>query len=257
VLAATPSAWNKLTDQQRAWLRTAAREAVAPSIQSMRNDSEDLGNLCRNPQFSLVTARAADIASIKAAVQPVSAWLRTDPETARYLDEIAALRNSVSPFPDEEPSCAGFRTPTAALGGRTPFDGTYRMVTPADCDPIQHSPENCGTWTFYFNRGHFAITQENGAACTWGYGTYRVTGSKIEWLFADGGGVAPTNALDKPGEDFVFAWSVYKGRTTLTAVPGGLSPDNFYLRPWRRLSAEPDPSYLSTRCPPPPQARPK
>jgi hypothetical protein len=194
------------------------------------------------------------VAALEAAVRPVVAWLRRNANTGRYLDEITKLRAGVDPYPEEHPSCDGYPRSTAPPAGATPFDGTYRMVTPPDCDP---APENCGTWTFYFDRGRFAVTQENGAACTWAYGTFRVSGDEVEILYTDGGGLAPTSAANKPGEEFVFRWSVYKDRTTLSPVPGKISPGVLYLRPWRRLSAKPDASYLSERCPPPPQALPR
>jgi hypothetical protein len=118
-------------------------------------------------------------------------------------------------------------------------------------------PENWGTWTFVFDRGHFAITQQNAQACTWGYGTYTVSKRQTTWDFADGGGVAPSGALNKPGEHFVFGWSTYRDTVTLTAVPSAVSPDNFYLQPWHRLNKKPSASYLSKTCGPPAQALPK
>jgi hypothetical protein len=222
-------------------------------VHLLRNVDEDLGNLCRNAQFAFVTAGRSEIAAMRAAVRPALTWLRRDADTARYLDEIAMLRTGVTPYRDEQPNCAAYRETVPPPRVRTPFDGTYRMVTPTDCDP---APENCGTWIFYFDRGRFAITQENGDACTWGYGTYQVIGAKVEWLFTDGGGITPTNAQNRPGEDFVFRWSIYKDRVTLSPVPGATSPFNFLLRPWHRLSESPDASLLSNRCPPPPQAIP-
>jgi TRAP-type C4-dicarboxylate transport system substrate-binding protein len=222
VVVATPRAYDGLSSRQREWLRTAVRDAIAPTVQSLLNVGVDT-------------------------------WLRQDADTARNLDRIAALRVGVAPYPNEEPSCAGVAPTPDLQVAATPFDGTYRMDTPAGCDP---APENCGTWIFTFGHGRFSITQENGSACTWGYGTYTVTGDVVEWRFVDGGGIAPTNAVNKPGEDFVFRWSAYRDRMTLSAVPGAISPGPFMITPWRRLSTKPDASYLSQRCPPPAQALP-
>jgi hypothetical protein len=61
-------------------------------------------------------------------------------------------------------------------------------------------PENYGMWTLVLDRGRFAVTQEDSQACTWGYGTFTIKGNRIEWLFANGGGIAPDNAINKPGE---------------------------------------------------------
>lgn len=248
ILVATPRAYDSLSEQQLGWLRTSVRDAITPTVQSLLNVGEDLGILCRSPQFQFLRASDDQVAALRAAVRPVDAWLRQDADTARYLDRITAMRVGVTPYPNEEPSCAGVAPTKAAQGAATPFDGTYRMDTPTDCDP---APENCGAWILAFGHGHFAITQENGPACTWGYGTYTVTGDRVEWLFTDGGGIAPKKAMNKPGEDFVFRWSAYRDRMELSAVPGAISPNNFFLKPWRRLSTTADASYLSRRCPPP------
>jgi TRAP-type C4-dicarboxylate transport system substrate-binding protein len=253
VLVATPRAYDGLSEQQRGWLRAAVHDAIAPTVRSLLNVGEELGDVCRSPRFHFVRATDDQVAALRAAVRPVDSWLRRDADTARYLDRITALRVGVTPYPNEEPSCAGVAPTMPAQGAGTPFDGTYRMDTPADCDP---APENCGAWIFTVGHGRFAITQENGPACTWGYGTYTVTGDMVEWLFTDGGGIAPTNAMNKPGEDFVFRWSAYRDRMELAAVPGAISPEVFFLKPWRRLSAKADASYLSRRCPPPAQALP-
>ena len=49
-------------------------------------------------------------------------------------------------------------------------------------------------------RGRFAYVQRNGAACTWGYGTWQTQGNRVQWRFVDGGGTAPSSANTKPGE---------------------------------------------------------
>jgi hypothetical protein len=122
-----------------------------------------------------------------------------------------------------------------------------------DPEPV---PENYGDWIFVFTRGRFAITQSYRGSCTWGYGTYAVTGNRVEWRFIDGGGVAPTGALNKPGEDFVFRWNRYRDTLTMRAAPGAISPQNFRVRPWRRIASAPTRSYFAKRCPPPVDALP-
>ena len=104
--------------------------------------------------------------------------------------------------------------------------------------------------------GPFAFTQENKDACTWGYGTFAVKGNQVEWTFTDGGGIAPNNAFNKPGEFFVFGWSLYRETLTLTAVPGA-SPENFRAMTWQRISTTPSSRPFSKRCPPPANALPR
>ena len=111
--------------------------------------------------------------------------------------------------------------------------------------------ENWGHWVFVFDRGRFAITQENETSCTWGYGTYAVNGTRMSWTFVDGGGIAPNHATNRPGEYFVFDFSAYRDTLTLTPVDGEISPINFRAEPWRRLSTTPSSEHFSNRCPPP------
>lgn len=65
-------------------------------------------------------------------------------------------------------------------------------------------PESYGATVFVVDRGLFAFTRENGRSCTWGYGSWVVTGKVVQRLFTDGGGVTISGALNKPGEHFVF-----------------------------------------------------
>jgi hypothetical protein len=157
--------------------------------------------------------------------------LARDPQTKKFLDAIAAMGKDVAA--EAAPNCHGVQqTAEQAAGASTssPLDGVYRVTTTAK-DLLAAGtpagdvvPENYGTSTFVFDRGRFASTQEDKQACTWGYGTFAVKGNRVEWSFTDGGGIAPNNALNKPGEFFVFGWSLYRDTLTLTAVPGAVCP---------------------------------
>jgi hypothetical protein len=93
--------------------------------------------------------------------------------------------------------------------------------------------------------------QENTNACTWGYGTFDVDGNRMSWSFTDGGGIAPNNAVNRPGEFFVFDFSAYRDTLTVSPVEGQISPLGFRDKPWRRVSDTPSRRYFSKRCPPP------
>jgi hypothetical protein len=133
------------------------------------------------------------------------------------------------------------------------MDGTWVMDTVRRDAGPDFLAENWGHWIFVFDRGRFADTQENAQACTWGYGTYTVGGDHLRLLFAGGGGIAPADAANKPGEAFAFSVSAYRGTLTLRPVKGAISPRNFRVHPWQRLG-EPTRSRFSRRCPPPAQA---
>src|SRR5262249_22150887 len=102
------------------------------------------------------------------------------------------------------------------------------------------------------DRGRFAFTNENKRACIWAYGTFTVHGNQFEQLFTDGGGIAPTGAVNKPGELFTDRWSLYRGVLTLSPIQGPSPP-----KPWLRISTVPSRRFLSTRCPPPEGALPR
>ena len=150
--------------------------------------------------------------------------------------------------PDGLPACERSAAPEAQT--RTPLDGTWRMDTDRSAAAPEGLDENWGHWIFVFDRGRFAITQENRASCTWGYGTYTVDGDGTTWRFTDGGGQAPNDAENKPGEEFSYSVSVYRDTVTLGPVKGAISPTNFDAEPWRRIGS-PSRARLSRRCPPP------
>jgi hypothetical protein len=100
--------------------------------------------------------------------------------------------------------------------------------------------------------GRFAFTQENKNACTWQYGKATLKGSELDWDFTDGGGIAPTHAENKPGEYFVWRWSLY--RQVLTLRP--IRPTDLTVERWQRTSSTPSKGALSDRCPPPKEALP-
>jgi TRAP-type C4-dicarboxylate transport system substrate-binding protein len=244
-----------LTDDQRRVLRDAARATVEPAVRSnLAGEAEGVAQLCRRGRLQLVTATPGDLAGLRSATAPVLAWLRQDAVTRAALDRISALRATVTAEPP--PSCAGVVggsvTNAGPLGPRGPLDGTYVVDTMNGGDAALEE-ENYGHWVYVVDRGRFAFSQENGPACTWGYGTWKVHGATVEWLFTDGGGEAPNGAMNKPGERFVFGWSRFRDTLTLTGVPGEISPGNFDVEPWHR-TGKPDARKLSARCPPPSEA---
>ena len=252
VVFANGKAVAKLTPAQRKELQQAAIAALPGSMAVLQGDErESAQDLCRIAGFSVETATQADLAALRTAVAPVYAQLDQDPATRSAIGSVRTVAGSVTP--EAAPSCPSQASSSA---DKSPLDGVYTMDTkigddPADSDVV---PENYGHWVFVFHGSHFADTQQYQNACTWGYGKVTVTGARMAWTFTDGGGIAPDSAENKPGEYFVFGWSQYRGTVTLTPVPGEISPDNFRLKPWHRVSATPSFSSLNKSCPPPADA---
>jgi TRAP-type C4-dicarboxylate transport system substrate-binding protein len=255
VLFANRAAFDGLSSQQQDILRRAVTDVVPSETARLRRDERDAaGFLCRaGEQFINTTPQ--DMAALRRAVQPVYDELRRDPETSAFIAQIENMRHPAASASDRLTCAAPHSTATRP----SPLDGVWRMTTTAKdhaAGEPDAGPSNYGLWTYVFDRGRFAITQENTQACTWGYGTFKVTGNHVSWTFKDGGGISPDNATNKPGEFFVFGWSLYRDTLTLTPVQGQVSPENFRAKPWRQISTTPARHSLSTRCPPPAEALP-
>jgi TRAP-type C4-dicarboxylate transport system substrate-binding protein len=252
VIFARAHAYERLTASERDVLQHAAANALPKATAAARaSDLEMAGNFCREGRVALDRASPSELRALRQAVTRVYRALESDAATRDAMQQIEGLKAQLAEPPAAVPRCASHAAaPTAA---RTSLDGVWRMDTGPSSDG---TAENWGHWIFVFDHGQFADTQQNDAACTWGYGKFSVSGDQTAWKFSDGGGIAPNNAMNKPGEFFVFGLSSYRDTMKLTPVPGHISPMNFRAKAWRRLSASPTRRYFSKRCPPPAQALP-
>jgi TRAP-type C4-dicarboxylate transport system substrate-binding protein len=247
----------RLTAKQGAILRRAGTAALGPAIARLRGEAkDDAGILCRRGRMAFVEADAAQLAALREAVRPVYARLERNPRNRKFIRAIEGIKKGVSR--EAPPRCAG--ASASATHGRTPIDGVYEVTTTASdlraigAPSIDVIPENYGKWIYVFDRGRFAITQEDADACTWGYGKFSVKRQEMAWSFVDGGGYGPNDAYNRPGEFLRFGWSRFRDTLTLTPVKGAVSPHNFRAKPWHLVSATPSRRYFSKRCPPPSEA---
>jgi hypothetical protein len=95
--------------------------------------------------------------------------------------------------------------------------------------------ENWGRWRFALNRGKLYYTQAAAGSKRWTRGEYSVNGHTLTLTVTDYGGEAPHGAAEKTGESFSFHWSRYRDRLTLSQVKGAISPENFMVKPWRKV----------------------
>ena len=256
VVVANRDAFAKLTAAQQRVLTQAAAEDVAPETAVQQEDDRvTMGDLCRSHLIRFASANRADVVALQRAVQPVYAALDRDPQTRRQIAQIETMRVGFLPQPTL--SCGtpqAVRTAAGLLDGAYQFTLSYADLRAAGADPSESSG-NVGTFTFVFDRGHFAETAENPQSCAWDYGSVSVTGSKLSLLYRAGGGIPP-GAANSPGEQFTLGWSLYRGSLTMRRVPGAVSPTPFVAEPWLRVSTTPARSFLSARCPPPANALP-
>ena len=251
VLFAGERAYSALTASQRRILRMAAANVVPETLATVRQgESEAADNLCRKGNVTFDSATPAELRSLRHAVDPVYQEFDRDPGTHAAISSITRLKHHVDERPTGVHGCQVAREAPAS-DGRTKLDGVWTMDTDRSASAPEYFPENWGHWVFVFDRGRFAITQENKASCTWGYGKFDIHGNRTSWTFTDGGGIAPSDAYNRPGEFFKFDLSAYRDTLTLTPVKGAISPGNFRDKPWRRISETPSRRYFSRRCPPP------
>ena len=151
--------------------------------------------------------------------------------------------------------CSGNKARTAPTSFAQ-VDGVYHRnvsaVANARHDGVAIA-ENYGDFVLVIKHGHFAFTQHNAKACTWQYGTLRMRGSRMDWLFTDGGGKAPNNAENKPGEHFVWRASLFRGALTLVPV----TPTDIERETWHQTSRTPTADALTAACRPPAAALPR
>jgi TRAP-type C4-dicarboxylate transport system substrate-binding protein len=250
VLVAGSRAYSRLSAEQRRILRTAAANVVPKALTLVRNtEAEASGNICRRGGATFDAATSSELRALRLAVEPVFRDLERHPATRAAIEAIERHKAELGEPPADLASCERAAEPPAS--DATAIDGVWRMDTDREAVDYDYYAENWGRWTYVFDRGRFAITQENGDACTWGYGTFAVDGNRMSWTFTDGGGIAPTGASNKPGEFFVFGFSAYRDTLTVTPVKGEISPLNFRAKPWRRIATIPTRRFFSKRCPPP------
>lgn len=261
VLFGNTKALERLAPKQRAALRLAADQSVRPVLQQMlANENASTANLCRRGKLAFVSATAQQLADLHNATESVRARLRTDPLTRRALAGIEKLRSqTATEEPEQSPSCsgaAGLAPPRPETAGV--LDGVYTQTITAEDLLAAGSPDadpaNYGTTTLVVDRGRFAFTGSNGpTVCGYGYGSWTVKGQTVEWLFA-GGGEQGSTAANKPGELFVYGWSLFRDTLTFSRVAGATSPEPALAKPWKRVRRTPSRAELSRRCPPPQQA---
>jgi len=247
--------FGRLSPRQQQVVRDALAGEIAPALAvSRRDDASAVPGLC-GAGMNVVEAGSGDVSSLHAAVSSLLGHLGQDPGPKAALDAIQALKTQLA-IPAETVSCPS--PPTPAPSAATPLDGVYEMSETAgelEASGDLVIPENWGSFVYAFDRGRFVLSQENpGIDCTWQYGTYTVDGDHVELTYVDGGGVTPNNATNRPGEDFVYHWSLYRDELSFSVVPGKESPVGLTAKPWHRLDVAPTLAALNQHCPPPDDA---
>jgi len=234
-------AFGSLTPGERGVLLRAAAKARSEGIYQ-GNDLASVADLCRRG-IKIVSASPADLAGLRAAVQPVYRTLDANPSTKTFIEQISAMRQAPGDPPSTVtcPAAAasgGIIDSAAMLQGTWQATYTQNELAAAGADPNELAPSlgNWGHFTLKLSQGRWWIHLLGGDPAVapnnvYYYGTYVVTGHQIKFYRHD---------HDYPGSDTEiwgpYIWSVY--RDTLTFKKAGWTgstqgPTGLAVRPWR------------------------
>jgi TRAP-type C4-dicarboxylate transport system substrate-binding protein len=127
-LFANPAALARLTEEQRAALRTAARETARHVAATLPSERDEARAYCSAGRIALATRR--QVADLRRAARPVYDQLERDQQTRSLIAAIRRLKHAMPTRRGATPEpCKDVeRTPAATLKPRSPstFNGTYR-----------------------------------------------------------------------------------------------------------------------------------
>ena len=157
VLLISKARFEELSPEEQQILRTATESLRAGTLEDLgAEDQEALKMLCKT-DIRFPVAKPADLRALEAAVSSVHQGLRADPDTARWVDEIAGLKAAVA-APPEVARCDEAKQSSQAAG--IP-NGTYaRTITQADLNQLGITGKAddggvypLGQWTLVFDNG--------------------------------------------------------------------------------------------------------
>src|SRR5215472_14806351 len=240
-------AFGSLTPGERGVLFRAAAKARGAGIYQ-GNDLVSVADLCHRG-IKIVSASPADMAGLRAAVQPVYRTLDANPSTKTFIKQIAAMRQAAG----DAPSAVTCPAAAAATGGissaASVLQGTWQVaftegeLAAAGAGPGEVAPPlgNWGHFTLRLNHGRWQIRQTGGdpqidPSNRFYFGTYVVTGDKSSFYRHD---------QDYPGSNTEiwgpYIWSVYRDTLTFKTdgwTGGTQGPTSLTVKPWSPIGIE-------------------
>src|SRR5262249_35946451 len=210
--------------QQRVLIRAASQARTAGGV--YEPDGTSVQQMCRGG-MNTVVASQAQLAGLRAAVQPVYRKLESNPSTRAFITQITAMRQAVGGAPDALSWPAGsggsaqITTTATKLDGKWQVTFTESQLLAAGPGPGEDQPGNYGHFMLTFERGHWRQvgpggTSDQGITV---YGTYLVSGDKITFY---------RNDHEYPGSDTEtwgpYIWSVYRDTLTFKKAEGSQVP---------------------------------
>jgi hypothetical protein len=97
-LVANPDRFARLTDEQRDWLRRAARDAALASTALFEREDGIVTSVCASGA-RFANASQADLAALRQAFVPVYTSMEQDPQTKSFIQRIEALKQATPAGP--------------------------------------------------------------------------------------------------------------------------------------------------------------
>ena len=214
-------AFQRLSPEQRDVLRRAGAEVVSPILHRLaKEERQTLAAVCGRGAISLVESSPADVAALRAAVQPVYDDLERHRATRRLIEEIRRLRVGHAP---DTPACpAEGASAVSQLDGRWQASASRTELLAAGADPREVARPQT-SWTLDLDGGRWSARSDGGRAWS---GDYSVGGDVAHFTLRR----CSLNPCD-PGATAEERWSVYRDTLSLAPVSGQPS--------WWQLTAKP------------------
>lgn len=190
-LVANSSTFADLSDEQRQALEEAAVQTRTWAIEEIPTDAEAAQDFC-DAGYQSVLAPEDSVEAWVEASRPVSDQLEGDPATARMIETITQLKNSVTVSEDQRPVVCGVKaeeaTPAVPAGENVIPDGTYRRdntletLMEAGLDEAD-AEDYAGVLTFTLEQGVYTETPPPGATFPPCVGSYSSTQNQLEVRF--------------------------------------------------------------------------
>jgi hypothetical protein len=217
VIVDREAVWTALSPAQQEELKSAAA-AVRVSAPAARGSEENVfAEWCHEPGAGAARASDAELSSLHAALDPVTATLGSDQLAKEVIDRMRALHAGTTDPPtdlacaQDQPSASAWQNLTP-VGDQTVLDGTWRF-TPTEADLLaagataSDARNNAIVWEVTLHNGKGTATVGGGGhTCQW---VFTFAGSRVLFDFREGsacGGMA-AGTYTRVGDTVAFTWT--------------------------------------------------
>jgi TRAP-type C4-dicarboxylate transport system substrate-binding protein len=228
VIFVNAKTYDALSADQQQSLRGAAATSAATWATNASGYAAELHGVACRAGLAMPIVGSAELAELRAAVEPVYQELEKNQRTKDVIAAIRALRAGDAP-PQGLPTCPDSPAPEAAEA--SPIDGVWTtsftkdelVSSPFLSDGGEVNDGNWGDFELTMDQGRVRFTQHNAIESYTTAGTFSVDGDVVTYRYETGG-----NAL----ETFTMRWSLFQD--TLSFQRDGITPTPYLVKPWTR-----------------------